>query len=153
MAETKKKQYNYTAVRIPGIRVHRCSNTSTYPRKRYATRRAARRYIHTYIPYHLQQRNTELIKFIRAKRVNSTVLLYVYTSTSPQQYQYVPKETVRHQKGIYDVLKNNLSLLEGLEFTPPSSARTKGDTRYIRTGYVYSTRMRFRICTTCLRHE
>ena len=37
------------------------------------------------------------------------------------------------QKGIYAVLKNDLSLLEGLEFTPPSSARTKGDTRYIRT--------------------
>ena len=31
------------------------------------------------------------------------------------------------QKGIYAVLKNNLSLLEGLKFTPPSSARTKGD--------------------------
>ena len=61
------------------------------------------------------------------RKKNSTVLLYVYTSTPPQQYQYVPKETVRHQKGIYDVLKNNLSLLEGLEFTPPSSARTKGD--------------------------
>ena len=29
------------------------------------------------------------------------------------------------------------SLLEGLEFTPPSSARTKGDTSYIRTWYVY----------------
>ena len=41
------------------------------------------------------------------------------------------------QKGVYAVLKNNLSLLEGLEFTPPSSARTKGDTRYIRTWYVY----------------
>ena len=27
----------------------------------------------------------------------------------------------------FAVLKNNLSLLEGLEFTPPSSARTKGD--------------------------
>ena len=39
------------------------------------------------------------------------------------------------QKGIYAVLKNNLCLLEGLEFTPPSSARTKGDdTRY----YVYT---------------
>ena len=58
---------------------------------------------------------------------NSTVLLYVYTSTPPQQYQYVPKETVRHQKGIYDVLKNNLYLLEGLEFTPPSSVGTKRD--------------------------
>ena len=35
------------------------------------------------------------------------------------------------QKGIYAILKNNLSLLEGLQFTPPSSARTKGDdTRY-----------------------
>ena len=78
------------------IRLHRCSSTSTYPRKRYATRRAVRRYIHTYIPYHLQQRNNELMKFIRAKRVNSTVLLYVYTSTPPQQYQYVPKETRRH---------------------------------------------------------
>ena len=31
------------------------------------------------------------------------------------------------QKEIYAVLENNLSLLEGLEFTPPSSARTKGD--------------------------
>ena len=27
----------------------------------------------------------------------------------------------------FAVLKNNLFLLEGLEFTPPSSARTKGD--------------------------
>ena len=27
----------------------------------------------------------------------------------------------------FAVFKNNLSLLEGLEFTPPSSARTKGD--------------------------
>ena len=27
----------------------------------------------------------------------------------------------------FAVLKNNLSLLEGLEFTLPSSARTKGD--------------------------
>ena len=35
----------------------------------------------------------------------------------------------------FAVLKNNLSLLEGLECTPPSSARTKGDdTRY----YVYT---------------
>ena len=41
------------------------------------------------------------------------------------------------QKGIYVVLKNNLSLLEGLEFTPPSNARTKGDTRHVRTWYVY----------------
>ena len=43
------------------------------------------------------------------------------------------------QKGIYAVLKNNLSLLEGLEFTPPSSARTKGDI-YVPgtyTWYVY----------------
>ena len=47
------------------IRVRRRSSTSTYPRKRYATRRAVRRYIHTYtcIPYHLQQRNNELMKF------------------------------------------------------------------------------------------
>ena len=44
------------------------------------------------------------------------------------------------QKGIYAVLENNLSMLDGLEFTPPSTAtfnRTKGDTRYIRTWYVY----------------
>ena len=27
----------------------------------------------------------------------------------------------------FAVLKKNLSLLEGLDFTPPSSARTKGD--------------------------
>ena len=40
------------------------------------------------------------------------------------------------QKRIYAVLKNNLSLLEGLEFTPPSSARTKGDTRYVYA-YLY----------------
>ena len=74
---------------------------------------------------------------------NSTVLLYEYTSTPPQQYQYVPKETVRHQKGIYAVLKNNLSLLE---VTPPSSAinRTKGDdTRY----YVYTYLVRIRVPT------
>ena len=78
---------------------------------------------------------------------NSTVLLYVYTSTPPQQYQYVPKETVRHQKGIYAVLKNNLSLLEGLEFTPPSSTKTKGDdTRY----YVYTYLVRIRVPTFSL---
>ena len=43
------------------------------------------------------------MKFIRAKRVNSTVVLYVYTSTPPQQYQYVPKETVRHQASCEEV--------------------------------------------------
>ena len=32
----------------------------------------------------------------RNNKKNSTVLLYVYTSTPPQQYQYVPKETRRH---------------------------------------------------------
>ena len=80
----------------------------------------------------------------KKKTVPGTVLLlYVYTSTPPQQYQYVPKETVRHQKGIYAVLKNNLSLLE---VTPPSSAinRTKGDdTRY----YVYTYLVRIRVPT------
>ena len=73
-----------------------------YPRKRYATRRAVSRYRLTYIPYRLQQQNNEL-KFTRAKRVNSAVLLYVYTSTPPQQYQYVPKETVRHQASCEEV--------------------------------------------------
>ena len=53
------------------VRVHRRSSTSTYPRKRYATMRAVRRYIHTYFPYHLQQRNNELMKFIRAKRLSN----------------------------------------------------------------------------------
>ena len=78
------------------------------------------------------------------KKTVQVVLLYVYTSTPPQQYQYIPKETVRHQKGIYAVLKNNLSPLEGLEFTPPSSARTKGDdTRY----YVYTYLVGIRIPT------
>ena len=45
------------------------------------------------------------------------------------------------QKGIYAVLKNSLSLLEGLQFTPPSSARTKvDDTRYYIPGtYVPGT--------------
>ena len=44
------------------------------------------------------------------------------------------------QKGIYAVLKNNLSLLEGLQFTPPSSARTKGDdTRYYVHTYLVRT--------------
>ena len=46
----------------------------------------AGRYIHTYIPYHLQQRNNELMKFIRAKRVNSTgstvVRIYEYTAAA-----------------------------------------------------------------------
>ena len=37
----------------------------------------------------------------------------------------------------FAVLKKNLSLLEGLEFTPAESATTKGDTSYIRTWYVY----------------
>ena len=44
------------------------------------------------------------------------------------------------QKGIYAILNNDLYLLEGIEFTPPSSARTKGmipGTTYIRTWYVY----------------
>ena len=60
-------------------------------------------YTYANIPYHLQQRNNELIKFIRAKRVNSTVMLYVYTSTPPQQYQYVPKEMVRHHASCEEV--------------------------------------------------
>ena len=34
------------------------------------------------------------------------------------------------QKGIYAVLKNNLSAGR-VRVTPPSSARTKGDTRYL----------------------
>ena len=34
---------------------------------------------------------------------NSTVLLYVYTSKPLQQYQYVPKETVRHQASCEEV--------------------------------------------------
>ena len=33
-----------------------------------------------------------------------TVLLYVYTSTPLQQYQYVPKETVRHQASCEEVV-------------------------------------------------
>ena len=32
-----------------------------------------------------------------------TVLLYVYTSTPLQQYQYVHKETVRHQASCEEV--------------------------------------------------
>ena len=44
------------------------------------------------------------------------------------------------QKGIYTVLNNNLSLLEGLEFTPPSSAKTKGDdTSYYVHTYLVRT--------------
>ena len=38
------------------------------------------------------------------------------------------------------VLKKNLSLLEGLEFTPAASATTKGDMLRIRTWYVYKSR-------------
>ena len=34
---------------------------------------------------------------------NSTVLLYVYTSTPLQQYQYVPKKKVRHQASCEEV--------------------------------------------------
>ena len=44
------------------------------------------------------------------------------------------------QKGIYAVLKNNLSLLEGLEFTLLRVLEQKGmipGTTYIRTWYVY----------------
>ena len=50
-------------------------------------------YIHTYIPYHLQQRNNELMKFIRAKRANSIQYCCTYirvhrrssTSTYPRK--------------------------------------------------------------------
>ena len=42
--------------------------------------------------------------------------------------EFTPPSSARTKGDIvYAVLKNNLSLLEGLEFTPPSSARTKGD--------------------------
>ena len=34
---------------------------------------------------------------------DTLVLLYVYTSTPLQQYQYVPKETVRHQASCEEV--------------------------------------------------
>ena len=74
MAETKKtvqstavRIYEYTAAAVPKETVrHQASCEETY------------------IPHHLQQLNNELMKFIRAKRVNSTVLLYVHTSTPPQ---------------------------------------------------------------------
>jgi len=39
----------------------------------------------------------------RNNKNNSTVLLYVYMSTPLQQYQYVPKETVRHQASCEEV--------------------------------------------------
>ena len=38
------------------IRVHRRSSSSTYPRKRYATRRALRRYIHNVYPVSIAAR-------------------------------------------------------------------------------------------------
>ena len=79
MAETEKKTVQYCCTYI---RVHRRSSTSTYPRKRYATKRG-----------------------------------------------YMPSSRIT-------------SLPEGLEFTPPSSARTKGDdTRY----YVYTYLVRIRV--------
>ena len=57
--------------------------------------------------------------------------------------EFTPLPSAR-TKGIYAVLKNNLSLPEGLEFTPPSSARTKGDdTRYYL--YTYLVRLIFRL--------
>ena len=37
------------------------------------------------------------------KKNSTTTLLYVYTSTPLQQYQYVPKETVRHQGSCEEV--------------------------------------------------
>ena len=40
------------------------------------------------------------------------------------------------QKGIYAVVKNILSLMEGLKLTPPSSARIKRDT-YVPGMYTY----------------
>ena len=39
----------------------------------------------------------------RNKKKNSTVLLSVYTSAPLQQYQYVPRETVRHQASCEEV--------------------------------------------------
>ena len=48
------------------------------------------------------------------QKKNSTVLLYVYTSTPPQQYQYVPKETVRHQKGTWGPRRPVRGLLSSL---------------------------------------
>ena len=38
-----------------------------------------------------------------AETTKKGVLLYVYTSTPLQQYQYVPKETVRHQASCEEV--------------------------------------------------
>ena len=37
------------------------------------------------------------------KKTVRTVLLYVYMSTPLQQYQYIPKETVRHQASCEEV--------------------------------------------------
>ena len=37
------------------------------------------------------------------KKYSTTTLLYVCTSTPLQQYQYVPKETVRHQASCGEV--------------------------------------------------
>ena len=52
----------------------------------------------------------------------------------------VPRYVINYINYKDAVLKNNLSLLEGLQFTPPSSARTKGDdTRYYVHTYLVRT--------------
>ena len=54
------------------------------------------------------------------------------------------------QKGIYAVLENDLSLLEGLEFTPPSSAGTKGDdTSYCVCTYEIYRRLFYSLSGVC----
>ena len=52
--------------------------------------------IQTVVTNKTGQATTISVSMAETKK-NSTVLLYVYTSTPLQQYQYVPKETVRHQ--------------------------------------------------------
>ena len=85
MAETKKKQYS-TAVRI-------YEYTAAALPKETVRHQASCEEVYKYV-YPVS---------LAANRDNSTVLLYVYTSTPPQQYQYVPKETVRHQASCEEV--------------------------------------------------
>ena len=92
------------------------------------------------------------MKFIRAKRVNSTVLLYVNTSTPPQQYQYVPKETVRHQASCEEVYRyvHPVSLAARYRGCVPISPV---DTTWQDGGTQVRTQLPLRLCWAITMHK
>ena len=80
------------------------------------------------------------------------MLLYVYTSTPPQQYQYVPKETVRNQASCEEVYTYvySASLAAGYRGCVPISPV---DTTWQDGGTQVRTQLPLRLCWAIAMHK